>query len=884
MRIPLIDEPCHHTGATPRPVGKNQIRARCGNFLSIYLPLLLTVWCLPAAIAQDGSSFILPAAQTFQVSSESPDTSHSFRIIAIQSDSGGSEELLSLHLCQGSCVTSDGQLSSDSNLVTSSSTLDTDNGSWSFIDTCGSIDEFCSAEVTFTALSPGTGSVQLVAEYERVNFTTDNAEIFYTSALLQSTTEETEIVQTFDVSTGVSSSAEGSRVPISVTRSADPCCEGLDSLTLSLSIGSSSSATEGVDFAFVSGSQLSWDVGETGVRNALIDIFVDDENEIAETILVLLDTSSLPANAIVQNGQVAIEILADDAPQELTSAVLAGDEQNLVPGDEGDDLVLSVSEGALGQPAAGARVEWSVIPEGAALLNQTVTFTDEDGISSNFISEVLARGFIQVFATADVAPIIAASPPTAESAMAASSNNADRSSTATANSKIDPPAAPDLASNVVRFIVRSGFLTGTGLTKNQSSTGGALDNACAELDRLQAVDEDLTEAQIDLDATCDDLNDEVGEAGLAGAINRLMPEEAFAMADSSVEMSDIQVTNVYNRINALRGGAGGGVDLSGFSLNYQDQYIPGAVFNAVQRTLAASDVENSLPGGTPRLGVFVNGRLSVGETERTNQQKGADFSTQGITLGADYRLSTRLVLGGSIGYASSQTDFTSDSDSLDVEGIFLTLFGTWYHRDLAYVDLVLQSGDNSYDSVRRINLPGRPTLFANGSTDARLTSLTIGLGKQFQREQWEFGPYLRATATSADVDGYTETTASQSRGFGSVLSIGSHSIKSTTVSAGVQVSTSVSTSRVVLVPQLWVEGEFENESDKDDISARFVHDPTGTVFSIEGNERDASYVNYGLGTSIFWPGFRSLFVFYESQLAHDYTTQYWLKFGARFNF
>lgn len=886
MHIPLFDEACHPDELCVAPSRRSRCQppsaTRLRQLLACLLLTVSTSWLTQAA-AQDGSSFILPSSELFPVSAESSETSRSFNIVSIQSDSDAYTELLSLHLCQGTCVTSGGDLSSDSVLAAPSSPLEVDNGTWSFIHTCTYFDESCSAQVTFSAQSPGSSSVQLVAEYERTANTTNTTESFFEFATLQSTTEDPETVQTFTIGSGVSSSAEGTQVPISVSRTADPCCEGLDSLTLSLSIGSDSTATEGLDFSFVSGPSVTWDDGETGVKNVLIQILGDSEVEPAESIVVLLDTSSLPDTAVVQEGQVSIEIQADGAPEELTTAVLAGDEQSLLPGDEGDDLVLRVTEGALGEPAVGVRVDWTVVPEGAARLEEEFTFTDEEGTSSNFVAEVMERGFIQIFATADIDPIVVEAPPGSGNASLASPSSGGFSAADT-NSKIDPPPAPDLTSNVVRFIVRSGFLPGTDLTRNQSSTGGAMDNACTELGRMQTTEEDLTDAQQDLAATCADLDDEVGGDGLAAGLNRLMPEEAFAMSDASVEMSDIQVTNVYNRINAIRGGSGGGVDFSGFSLNYNDQHIPGAIFNAVQQSLSTSDELNSIPGGTPRLGIFVTGRLSVGETTGSDQQKSADFTTQGVTLGADYRLSTRLVLGGSIGYASAQTDFQSDDDSLDVEGVFVSLFGTWYHRDVAYLDVVLQSGDNSYDSVRRINLPGRPTMFANGSTDARITSLTVGAGKQYNHDIWEFGPYLRTTLTSADVDGYTETASGQGPGFGSVLSIGSHSIKSTTLSAGMQVSASVSTSRVVLVPQFWLEGEFENESDKDDISALFVHDPTGSVFNISGNERDSSYINYGLGTSIFWPGFRSLFVFYESQLAHDYTTQYWLKFGARFNF
>ncbi len=885
MYTRLVSGPCHPDYVIrllALPILRNAVRLMRDALWVVSLYIVSAVSGMSTLYAQDSSGLIEPSSEIFSTTTGAPAVSKSFAMLKNLTFSASSTRLISLHLCQGSCVTSSGELGSDNVLTESSTELVTENGRWSFTDTCESSGNFCQADVSFTGTSPGSSSLQLIAEYETSGIS--SVFIFYEKSELVSKTEAASVVQTISIESGITSGPEGTQVPIIVTRSADPCCSGLDELVLSLTVASSSSAVEGVDFSFASNTDVFWGAGETGEKTVLIDLLADTVDEEVETIDVVIDGTTLPAQAIVVNRLVSIDINDDQVQGELITEIVSGTEQGLVPGLTGEDLVLRVTGDGVGQPGTAIRIEWSVVPESAATLSATNNFVGNDGTASNTIIEVLERGFIQVFATATVESIIQ-SPPNGNST--SGSTAIDTASPATSlnvTPRINPPAAPELASNVARFILRSGFFPATGLTENQSSTGTALDNACTELQQRSDTEIDLTNGQDDLLNTCSQLDDAVVDGTLGSAINRLKPEEVFAMADSSVEASDIQVTNVFSRINALRSGSANTLDFSGLSLDYRDQHIPGAVFNAVQGALAATSATNSLATDTSRLGIFATGRLSVGEIEGADNQKGADFSTQGVTIGADYRVSSRVVLGGSLGFTSVDTDFQTDQDSLAVEGVFVTLFGTWYSRDVAYVDAVLQAGNNEYDSVRRINLPENEPLFANGSTDAQISSFTIGAGRHYSRDKWEFGPYLRATITSASVDGYTESTPNQDPGFGSILMIGSHSVKSTTVTAGVQVSASVSTRKVVLVPQFWIEGEFETETDKDDISATFVHDPTNSVFSISGDERDSSYVNYGLGSSIFWPGFRSVFAFFESQLGHDYTTQYWLKLGTRFNF
>ena len=460
---------------------------------------------------------------------------------------------------------------------------------------------------------------------------------------------------------------------------------------------------------------------------------------------------------------------------------------------------------------------------------------------------------------------------------------------------VDDPAAGDAAPTGTApgealFRVLSGFAAQLDLNANQAAVGGALDTLCESLALRVEAGETLSDETVDLFQTCAELDVRLADGRLAPALDRLAPEELFAIGDSIIDTTDIQVTNVYARINAIRAARRGGVDLAGLDLDLYGERIPGNVVDAAKDAWtgggvggggAAADAE----GFGTRLGVFVNGAVSVGEIDGDGIQRDADVSTAGLTIGADYRFTADLVAGVGLGFVVNETAFDSDNGEVDLDGFNLTLFATRYDPDAGYLDGVLDIGRNTYDVRRRINLPGLPDQFALGDTEADVLSLTVGAGRDFRAGNYEFGPYFRFSYTTASVDGYSERPSSEGPGEGSVLDIRPHDLRSARAAIGGQLSTTIGTRRGVIVPQLRLEAELETEERKDGIEASFTHDPDGIPFTVNGNVRDTGgYLNLGLGGSGVFANGRSGYVFYETRLAHEFVTQHFLKLGIRLEF
>ena len=109
------------------------------------------------------------------------------------------------------------------------------------------------------------------------------------------------------------------------------------------------------------------------------------------------------------------------------------------------------------------------------------------------------------------------------------------------------------------FLVNGGFAEAiSNLNLTEQSVSTALNSACTSLTE-QA--QERTAAQQDLLDTCEGLLD-LSDAEASEVISSLAPDEIIAQADVSMAVSNQQVSGVSNRLNALRSGGLGALDLS----------------------------------------------------------------------------------------------------------------------------------------------------------------------------------------------------------------------------------------------------------------------------------------------------------------------------------
>lgn len=412
-----------------------------------------------------------------------------------------------------------------------------------------------------------------------------------------------------------------------------------------------------------------------------------------------------------------------------------------------------------------------------------------------------------------------------------------------------------------------------GFNENQSTALGQFDEACT-VGEGGAVPAELLGVCAFLDSL--DPNDADDFEQLQNISDLIAPEEAFAVSDALVVSSDFQTSNVHSRLNALRSNVGqvtGVAQSASSDSNFADSGFAGSSFSGGGG--ASADLISN-------FGAFVTGQTSSGDFDGENLQQDTDFSSDSLTVGADYRFGQNVIAGFGIGVSQEETSFRRVAGGSDSNGVNFTAYTTWFESDKGYIDLVVDFGNTDHDLERSSGLTNADVRSVTASTSSSFSTITVSGAKNFRPFNFDLSGYFRAALTNADVDSYDETISAEQQGFASLFSIGSQSIRSTELVLGLELSKPVSTKYAVLVPLVRVEVVTETEQSKDDIEATLIS--TGTVAVYQGEDRESVFSNFALGASAVLSQGKSIFAFYESHLQHDLISQNWLKAGIRLEF
>ncbi|RUM93863.1 MAG: autotransporter outer membrane beta-barrel domain-containing protein [Thiothrix sp.] len=545
-------------------------------------------------------------------------------------------------------------------------------------------------------------------------------------------------------------------------------------------------------------------------------------------------------------------MLGDAAQSVDRVEILEGNRQTGEPGEVMSPFVVKVLN-ANGEPVNAVDVNWTVNPvNGGRLSSDSNTKTDINGESRNTF-------------TVDIAERVVITATILNGAISTGRRVGGRA-------EGDPS---------VEFIVNGGIADTAGLNANQRSVGVAVENACSAIEGKPAADRSVGEN--DLLATCNELR--AGDPdSIAQGLSLLAPDEITSQGTAVIEAANLQVMNVNSRLSALRSGAQG-LDLSGLSLRIDGQSLPGSVMNALAKGKAIGGSAGDTQDLSGLWGVFINGNYSFGDKDDTDNETGFEFDSQGITLGADYRLSNQMILGGAVGVTNNQSDFNNSSGNMEMDGVHLMAYGTYYQSESFYLDGLIKLGSNDYVTDRRVSREGDLLQEAAGDTEGMEYSLSLSGGYDYNQGALSYGPYGRLSFTRAEIDAYTESaTRSGVKGEGSVLTLSDQEIDSTTAVLGGQVSYAISRPNGVLLPQARFEWEHEFSDGSRELAAQFVHDPSNSTFSIITDEPDRDYLNVGLGLSMVAAEGLSGFLYYETRLDQKSIQQNWIKAGVRFEF
>jgi outer membrane autotransporter protein len=262
-----------------------------------------------------------------------------------------------------------------------------------------------------------------------------------------------------------------------------------------------------------------------------------------------------------------------------------------------------------------------------------------------------------------------------------------------------------------------------------------------------------------------------------------------------------------------------------------------------------------VPGPTNRWGVWVNGWGDWVNVSDDNGVKGYNFTTGGVSVGVDYRITDYLAIGLFGTYSHTWTSL--NPGSIDVNTGLGGLYVTYWNQGF-YINGAVFGGYNSYDTSR-----GELTnTEANGSTSGYEVSTFVDTGYDFHFGNLSFGPVFAAQYTNVHIDGFSE------QGSFLPLDIHSDSEESWRTDLGLRASYSWHVGNIIVIPSLWAAWEHEYKYSSLPITISAVEFPgeSATVFGPhEGH--DSAIINAGVGTQ--WTPRMSTYVGYQGQLGRD---------------
>jgi outer membrane autotransporter protein len=276
------------------------------------------------------------------------------------------------------------------------------------------------------------------------------------------------------------------------------------------------------------------------------------------------------------------------------------------------------------------------------------------------------------------------------------------------------------------------------------------------------------------------------------------------------------------------------------------------------------------PGPENRWGVWVTGFGDFVNVDSDGNAKGYDFTTGGVSLGVDYRITNQLAIGVMGEYSHTWTAL-NPSGHIDVDSGRGGLYATWYNHGI-YLDGAIYGGHNNYDS-NRSSLGG----LANGGTEGAEWSAFISGGYDFHFGPLTVGPIASLQYTDVGIDGFSE------KGSLAPMQIHADSAESLRSDVGFRTFYQWQIGKILIEPSLKAAWEHEYKYSALPITAGFAGIPGPSATFFGPNEgHDSAVVSAGVSARLT-PAILA-YVNYDGQVGREHYDSNAVTGGVRISF
>ena len=170
----------------------------------------------------------------------------------------------------------------------------------------------------------------------------------------------------------------------------------------------------------------------------------------------------------------------------------------------------------------------------------------------------------------------------------------------------------------------------------------------------------------------------------------------------------------------------------------------------------ASGPESHAGMGPPSF--WISGVANFGRRVATADRNQLDFTTDGISLGVDRRISNKFAAGIGAGFARDRTDIGTDGSKSKGKGATLAIYGSYHPSPNTFVDGLLGAGTLNFKTERFV---APIEAFASNDRSGRQLFASLAAGYEYRDKGYLLSPYARLDYTSDRLNQSSETGAGQ---------------------------------------------------------------------------------------------------------------------------
>ncbi|CAD7387583.1 putative Ig domain-containing protein [Xanthomonas arboricola pv. juglandis] len=168
---------------------------------------------------------------------------------------------------------------------------------------------------------------------------------------------------------------------------------------------------------------------------------------------------------------------------------------------------------------------------------------------------------------------------------------------------------------------------------------------------------------------------------------------------------------------------------------------------------AVANSGNSIAQGQGDLGLWVGGAIRSGSLDKQSNSNGVDFQTDGLSVGADYRVAQSLAIGAGLGWGRDDSDVGRNGSHSKATAYTMALYASFHPGKAFFFDALVGYQLLSYDLRRYVT---DDASMAEGNRDGKQWIASLSTGADLQRGELQITPYARVDVARATLDGYVE--------------------------------------------------------------------------------------------------------------------------------